>query len=393
MERRPAMLMIFLGTAVFLSGCSPGKDGPVAVPTLPQPDDGASGEGGESVFPTLEELAAQIIEYIDNTGPPDEAFIKDLTGAVLIARGVGEKQAAEIVDNTVILPDDGSDQSNCGAACTISVGIDHALAIRIHHKLLEHEREILGIPMGNLGFYRALIHEASHASVLAVEVGKSREDYGVLGKLDVSNIAFGFTSGPQNQIWTLLDDLLFPRVQLDFYGSPVAYQIALLEEFYADWSAIEFFDRLIGAGLSKLPIMDTYRKTTITNYSILAQALVDVQDTTGVGGAMSWQDWWERKLTFDAVNGYHLNNERWKFFNIIGGVLGRANRNVAILTPQDYAALGLIGFTAWLLPDMSRTDDPRPVFTKLRTEPITEESLWERAEELRDWINDFPGIT
>lgn len=223
----------------------------------------------------------------------------------------------------------------------------------------------------------ALSHEAYHLSVRKVDDRKSIEDYGVLGIYESVKNKRGFFSSSEECLGEI--DL----INRDHFENVTrAKRFSLPEEFFAELGMLRYFDHLLSKGLENSSLVDKTKMTV--GYPIFVQGLVDIQDTKGEDGSMSWKDWWGRALEFDHVDKLHRKNKRHTLYKGVGERILYHNASTKMwgLKGPDIAALGVVAFADFADYELSN----RQVLNNLISFPLNPELIKNMASILHDRI-------
>ena len=131
------------------------------------------------------------------------------------------------------------------------------------------------------------------------------------------------------------------------------YPVSVVEEFFAELGKSRYFKYLMSLGLGDLEIAQSLKDATA--FPFFRQGLIDVQDTQGTGGNLSWQDWWGGVLNFANTYKLHYGNDRVGLFESLGARIVYLNENPDSqnLSREDLAGLGLLAFNDFIDYDLT----------------------------------------
>jgi hypothetical protein len=224
-----------------------------------------------------------------------------------------------------------------------------------------------------------LSHEAYHLSVRKVDDRKSTEDYGVLGICESLKNKRGFFSRTEEYLGEI--DLINRK---RYENTTEIGKFSLPEEFFAELGKIRYFAHLFSKGLKNSNLANDFKMRT--GYPLFTQGLVDILDTKGEDGSMSWKDWWGHALEFDHVDKLHRKNKRHALYKGVGEriLFHNASTDMWDLKGPDIAALGVVAFADFVDYELSN----RQVLKNLISFPLNPELIKNMARILHDRITE-----
>lgn len=336
-------------------------------------------EGGEIVDNAS---LAQLYKEVIDSGKPVEAdptIIRSTVYNGMLFFGTSESLAAKRSQNITLSKENrGLEGCGGGAACVY----DSSLGLGVEltpQSIFNGDSE-----SGWLALLQVLSHEAFHLSVKRVNDRPRVEDFGVLGKYRISKDTRGFWRA--EEYWGELGDLM-ERTILNENGD--RYPVSFVEEFFAELGNSRYFKYLMSLGLGDLEIAQALKDATV--FPFFRQGLVDVQDTQGVEGNLSWQDWWGGVLNFAKIDKLHYGNDRVGLFESLGARIVYLNKNPDSqnLSREDLAGLGLLAFNDFIDYDLTN----HQVIVSLVEGPIREEVITAKAELLLSIIPESYLVT
>ena len=236
----------------------------------------------------------------------------------------------------------------------------------------------LGVEIGSVAFdadygqiawihlAQRLAHEAYHVSVGRVREIYSVEDYGVLGKYRISGEVIGF--GRDEEYKGEVGDLMKRPMRLNS-DSQEAVEISVPEEFFAESGSNRYYGHLLSLGLNESYLASLWKDYFI--FPFMRQGFINIQDTTGIEGRASWQEWWGGDLSFDKVDRLHLASDRFGFYKSLGQRILSINGKSQPLSEEDTAGLGIVAFADFVDISLSGYE----ILTSLAHEPITQKAI------------------
>ncbi len=367
---------------------------PTLIRAIPQLRDRAlylpfSGEAlpGGDILEDKSQLAQYYANIVENEITiPNATLIRSIVYHVCLDHGLSTDLARERAGSIYLTKPDEGAKNQCQAGCiynakeqgfVISLGMEYLFSGALNLRP-DKKTAILDV-------YARVAHEAAHGAIFGFDFNPSIEDYGSIGTSETIGYRQGFHNRAIDS--ERLEKLLqYSYLAKRYDQTDEELKISPPEEFFAEWSVIEFGRSLLSPGLAQSESAQMYYTYFPIAYPFFAQALTDIEDALDTPDRISWQTWWEGELSFDKVKKWHAQNDRYQFFTTVGRLMTRKNLYNPQLTPEETAAYGLLAFHAWLHAGDARLyDDPRPVFTYLLSYPITPEILQRQTDEFVRW--------
>jgi hypothetical protein len=330
--------------------------------------------GGEIVEDS--DLAYLYKEALDSGRPlePDPTIIRSTLHNAMHFFGT-RRHLAERRCQNVTLSNGHEGLMGCGGGAACVYDTTDGLGVEITPSLF-----VSGdVQFGWLDLLQALSHEAYHLSVKAVDDRPRVEDFGVLGKYNLIEDIRGFwrSEDYQGQVGDLAN-----RLVATGGGRPILTSMA--EEFFAEVGRERYLKHLMPLGLDESDSMSGVGYPT--PYTFFRQGVIDVQDVQGVGGNLSWQDWWGGALDPEKVDRLHYHSDRTGLFEGLGERILYLNRNPrsVSLSRENTTALGLIAFNDFIDYDLSHHE----ILFSLTERPIDAEAVIAYANTLAGRISE-----
>lgn len=328
-------------------------------------------QGGEIIDDR--ELAQRYLEAIETGRPlePDPTIIRSTLYNPMRYFGTSERLAKRRSENVSISQDE---VGMCLGACVYDSA--NGLGAELNSEIFAEERGKLGWILSLL----AMSHEAYHLSVRDVLDREGEEDYGVLGSYRYSREKRGFFRG-EEQYQGEFSDLINASPPV-LVGEGIT-RISLPEEFFSEFGKLRYYKYILSLGLGVNSEANMYR--AYSPFPNFLQSLVNIQDTTGVEGRASWQDWWGDALSAKTIDKLHFQSDRFSLYRGIGERILFWNENEnSQLSEGDTAALGVVAFADFVEYDLTENE----ILTSLVKEPITPDLIASKANLLAGLKNE-----
>lgn len=189
--------------------------------------------------------------------------------------------------------------------------------------------ELLNGELPILSLVRATVHEVAHMNIRQLEIflrscGFPKEDYGVLGEYEVV-LKRGF-----------LRNFLVPG------SEDLTLDGLVEEEFFAEWAAFRFLNRLKELGLEKMPFFPG-------GYPEFFQAIINLESPDS-----DWPKLWQGAMDFSRVAKLHRESDLWSLRRGLGKVYSSYIEPPVKLEEGNLAALGKLVFEAFSKTDAER---------------------------------------